>query len=386
MSKILVPTVAVVLVLGVLAGSGGARDRPFGTTRLIAPAFIRPADGGGGGLTDPGGPFSKSQIERFRCASAGNPVAFVDISCNTTEYGQDWAPDNEIAVAVDPTNPNHIVAGSNDYFYRFNNSTGARQALVPTGFFTSFDGGASWIDGQIPLRSGNGAGDPAPAFDRRNGVVLMAQLENTGGQGGAFVAQGDVSVSRSTNGGVTWSEPVTVFKGQGTGIGPANNAKFYDKEWLTCDNSTTSRFFGRCYVTTTLFQNGLQGSFVSSDIFISWSDDGGRTWTNPRSIAVTHPSCTFQTTGPEESRACDENQFSIPETARNGDLIALVRKHVPCRSRGQIGTGDLGHERQSLQPSLTIVNHRPVEIFRYDRQAAELAHASFAAVEGGRCA
>ena len=162
MSKILVPTVAAVLVLGVLAGSGGARDRPFGTTRLIAPAFIRPADGGGGGLTDPGGPFSKSQIERFRCASAGNPVAFVDISCNTTEYGQDWAPDNEIAVAVDPTNPNHIVAGSNDYFYRFNNSTGARQALVPTGFFTSFDGGASWIDGQIPLRSGNGAGDPAP--------------------------------------------------------------------------------------------------------------------------------------------------------------------------------------------------------------------------------
>ena len=52
------------------------------------------------------------------------------------------------------------MAGSNDYFYRFNNSTGARQALVPTGFFTSFDGGATWIDGQIPMRSGNGAGDP----------------------------------------------------------------------------------------------------------------------------------------------------------------------------------------------------------------------------------
>ena len=113
-----------------------------------------------------GGTFSKTQIERFRCASAGNPAAFVDISCNTTEYGQDWAPDNEIAVAVDPANPNHIVAGSNDYFYRFNNSTGARQAIVPTGFFTSFDGGATWIDGQIPMRSGNGAGDPAPAFDR----------------------------------------------------------------------------------------------------------------------------------------------------------------------------------------------------------------------------
>ena len=50
----------------------------------------------------------------------------------------------------------------------------------------------------------------------------MAQLENTGGQGGAFVSQGDVSVSRSTDGGATWSEPVSVFKGQGAGIGPAN--------------------------------------------------------------------------------------------------------------------------------------------------------------------
>jgi hypothetical protein len=39
-------------------------------------------------------------------------------------------------VAVNPTNPNHIVAGSNDHFSRCNNSTGARQALVPTGSFT----------------------------------------------------------------------------------------------------------------------------------------------------------------------------------------------------------------------------------------------------------
>ena len=167
------------------------------------------------GQTDPGGQFTISQIEQFRCSSSGNPGAAVDISCNTTQYNQDWNPDNEIAVAVNPENPNHVVAGSNDYFYRFNNRTGARQALVPTGFFTSFDGGATWIDGQIPLRSGNGAGDPSPAFDAEHDVVLMAQLENQGGNGSAFVTQGDVSVSRSTDGGVTWSEPITVFQGHG---------------------------------------------------------------------------------------------------------------------------------------------------------------------------
>ena len=124
---------------------------------------------GEGGNTGAGGNFSKEQIERFRCQAAagaeyGTPAGAMDISCNTREYRQDFNPDNELAVAVNPFFPEHVVAGSNDYYYRFNNSTGARQALVPTGFFTTFDGGATWVDGQIPTRSGNGAGDPAPAF------------------------------------------------------------------------------------------------------------------------------------------------------------------------------------------------------------------------------
>jgi len=324
MKRLLFVLVAVSVAAAGLTASSGARDRPFGAARLIAmkwgPAPEAKDIGAAAGQSGAGGQFSKEQIERFRCASAGNPTVSVDISCNTAEYGQDWNPDNEIAIAVDPTNPNHLLAGSNDYFYRFNNSTGARQAIVPTGFFTSFDGGATWIDGQIPMRSGNGAGDPAPAFDRRHGVALMAQLENTGGQGSAFVSQGDVSVSRSTDGGVNWAEPVTVMQGRGAGIGPANQALFYDKEWLTCDNHPASSFYGRCYVTSTLFLNALHGAYASSDIVISWSDDGGATWTKPKSIAAVHPSCTFQSTGPAGSTACDENQFSIPEVASNGTL------------------------------------------------------------------
>ena len=90
--------------------------------------------------------------------------------------------------------------------------------------------------GRFRCAPGTAPAIPSPAFDRRHGVVLMAQLENIGGQGGPFVAQGNVSVSRSTDGGVDWSEPATVFKGQGAGIGPANQAVFYDKEWLTVDN------------------------------------------------------------------------------------------------------------------------------------------------------
>ena len=318
------------LLVAILSSSAVGRDRPFSTATLkLDKLWYQQLDAETAGQTGSGGgAYSKEQIERFRCASAGNPATAVDMSCNTTTYGQDWAPDNEIAVAVNPMFPNHVVAGSNDYFYRFNNSTGARQAIVPTGFFTSFDGGASWIDGQIPLRSGNGGGDPAPAFSRRHSSpispsgarVLMAQLENTGGLGGPNVTQGDVSVSHSRDGGVTWSEPVTVMKGQGNAFGQSNQAKFYDKEWLTCNNYPGTPFYGRCWVTATLFLSGLHGSYVSSDIVISWSDDGGVTWTSPQSIAAVHPSCTYQETGPEGSLACDENQFSIPDVATNGTL------------------------------------------------------------------
>src|SRR5439155_5631058 len=68
-----------------------------------------------------GSKLSKQQIIKFRCSSSGDPSLSVDMSCNdpNPDFGQDYAPDNEIAVAVDPSDPNHLLAGSNDYYYSF---------------------------------------------------------------------------------------------------------------------------------------------------------------------------------------------------------------------------------------------------------------------------
>jgi hypothetical protein len=308
-----------VLVLAAFAGTSVGRDRPFRSTRLNVLKLV-PRDRTLFRLPGTsGGQFSKSQVEDFRCENGpGDPDIWLDLSCNVTRFGQDFAPDNELAIAVDPEDADHLLAGSNDYYYRFNNSTGARQALVPTGFFTSFDGGETWIDGQIPMRSGNGAGDPAPAFDAKHDVAVMAQLENVAGQGGFFVSQGDVSVSHSHDGGITWTEPVTVFQGHGAGIGPANKAVFWDKNYIAVDNNPGSDHFGRIYVTATKFVNALQGSYDRSPIAISWSDDGGHTWTSPKIISGSEAACTFQSTG--TGTACDEDQFSIPEVASDGTV------------------------------------------------------------------
>jgi hypothetical protein len=108
------------------------------------------------------------------------------------------------------------------------------------------------------------------------------------------------------------------MKGKGNSFGRANKAVFYDKDWLMVDNNPDSPFYGRAYLTSSRFLNALHGAYAESPIWFSYSDDGGLTWTTPREISGSHPSCTFQETG--GANECDEDQFSIPEVAPNGDL------------------------------------------------------------------
>ena len=112
------------------------------------------------------------------------------------------------------------------------------------GWATSADSGHTWKYGFLPGTTRFAGGpydrisDPTIVYDARHHTWLFSSLailqtKKRGLLGAAVV------VNRSTDGGFTWSKPVSVAK-----VGPNDS---FDKDWITCDNSATSRFYGHCY-------------------------------------------------------------------------------------------------------------------------------------------
>lgn len=291
-----------------LAVPAAAGESPFeNAERHIRSAVL---DVAGPGATVGGGAVSKTT-----CRSTGNPAANIDLSCDSP-----FSPDNELAIVVDPANPNHLLAGSNDYQLTLTGSV--IQARVPTGFFTSFDGGRTWLDGQIPMGNGaaGGNGDPSPAFNAKFHTAHMAQLSAAQGQFGPFAGHINVSVSTSRDGGLTWGLPVTVAIGHASTT-PSANAVFLDKEWLWADNTPTSPHFGRLYVSYDRIAIS-RGVFLDSPVVLSFSDDAGRTWSTPRAISGSNPVFCTANQGPRSIfGSCDESFFSYGTSLPNGDVV-----------------------------------------------------------------
>jgi hypothetical protein len=262
-----------------------------------------------------GGGVGGGSLPNTTCTTGGDPTANIDISCDDPV-----SPDNETPIVSDPANPDHLLAGSNDYFLTFEGAI--IQERVPTGFFTSFDGGKTWVDGQIPMGNGasGGNGDPAPAFDTKFHTAHMAQLSAAVGQRGPFFGHINVSVATSYDGGLTWRSPVTVAVGHAS-ISPSANGVFLDKEWLVADNYPSSPHYGRLYLSWDQLEFS-KGAFLRSPVVLSYSDDGGKTWSRPREISGVNATYCTANQGPAgPSGACDESFFSYPAVEPNGDVV-----------------------------------------------------------------
>jgi hypothetical protein len=135
------------------------------------------------------------------------------------------------------------------------------------GVSVSTNNGSSWTAQQLPGLTVNSTpagpwarvSDPSVAFDARHNVWMVSGLALDANLNGAAV-----TLSRSTNGGATWNNPVNVAV--------AAAGQNFDKNWTVCDNTPTSGFYGSCYTTWDDFGHG-------NLLKIAYSRDGGLTWT-----------------------------------------------------------------------------------------------------------
>jgi hypothetical protein len=146
------------------------------------------------------------------------------------------------------------------------------------GWSVSKNAGTTWTDGFLPGTTIHAtppgpwirATDPVVAYDAKHDTWLVEGL----GFPGCDESR-SVFVNRATDGAQTFDEPVVVRRGK-----PSQD---FDKNWIACDNTMISPFFGNCYTA-------WDDEFHHFRMHASASSDGGLTWTK---VATPKDSCVF---------------------------------------------------------------------------------------------
>lgn len=212
----------------VLAGCSGSSSAP-------------PVNQGGGGSTPPANP----------------------IGSNLTQISSDpfTVGPGQHATQVEP----HMVANGSTLVAAFQTGRISPGGSTDIGWATSTDAGKTWTHGFLPgLTKGEGSGpydavsDPVVAYDASHQVWMIASLPLS-----ATITTPAVAVNRSMDGGITWQSPTSVSL---SGISS-------DKNWIVCDNTSTSPHYGNCYMEWDDPGNGDR-------ILMSTSSDGGISWSS----------------------------------------------------------------------------------------------------------
>jgi hypothetical protein len=138
------------------------------------------------------------------------------------------------------------------------------------GWATSSDGGSTWSSGLLPTGSYTRVTDPSVAYDSAHAVWLVTVLALQDGPGGTEDELLSAIVTSRSPDGIAWGAPVVTS--------PVQTHFAHDKNWVVCDNGTTSRYRGRCYVVWTAVAGPL------TVLGISTSTDGGATWSPERLV------------------------------------------------------------------------------------------------------
>jgi len=221
-----------------------------------------------------------------------NVAANVNTDCDTSGSNGVTNPHNETSIAVNPTNPQNILGGANDYQLGINPGGHVSETLRSFAH-VSDDGGQTWSEYPINSNSSYQAtGDPAVAFDA-TGHAYYATLGFR--FAGPFTAVNpDVLVSNSADGGKTWdTHRIASGSGVETSVGD-----LLDKEYIAAWGA------GNAIVTYGDFRLGQKGSFSTAVIYASVTHDYGQSWTKPAPI----------------SGSLNEAFVSVPTVAADGKI------------------------------------------------------------------
>ena len=185
----------------------------------------------------------------------------------------------EPSLATNPTNPNHmIVSWQQDRW-----SNGGAQGVAGA---VTFDGGKSWTNTLAAFsRCSGGSNANAGNYDRASDPWVSIAADGTAFQmalavsGAAFTANAvsAMLVSRSTDGGRTWSAAQTLVR-------DASATIFHDKNTLTAD-PTNAAF---AYAVWGRLENEVRGP-----AWFTRTTNGGLSWESSR--AIYDPGVTNQT-------------------------------------------------------------------------------------------
>ena len=256
--------VGVVLVLGIGVAAALAEENPqpidfHHRNAVDAPAPVAGAVFGTGPAVKTGTAI---------CTTASTLAANVNTDCSPTA-----GPHNETSIAVNPTDPDNMIGGANDYQLGLNPGGHISETILSRAHVT-FDGGQTWSEYALNSNSAYQAtGDPAVAFDD-SGHAYYATL-GFRFVGPANATNPDVLVANSGDGGKTWDlERVAQGSGVATSVGD-----LLDKEYIAAWGE------GNAIVTFGDFRLAQKGAFVSARIYSSVTHDFGKTWSAPQVIS-----------------------------------------------------------------------------------------------------
>jgi hypothetical protein len=182
---------------------------------------------------------------------------------------------SESIIAVDPTNPSHLL-GLSKFFFSSPSSSGTDWSSVYRFHLGSYDFSGGSVQNQLlpgyTCTPGSGSTqwddttDPNVAFDAHGNAysaVLALNVNNL---------QNEIAVNKRPAGTNQWGPPVVVdqFTSQ-KGLGQE-----YDKEWIAADWTGKTN---NVYVAFTIF------SLQSGRVYFARSTDGGQTFSQPQAVS-----------------------------------------------------------------------------------------------------